>query len=197
MEHVFERIEGWFSWRRLYDQVIASAPADTPSCIVELGCWKGRSTAYLGVEVINSGKPITLVIVDWFKNVWPETDVPHTTPVVEEFFRNLAPVAEQLLDRFRVIPGNTNDVAKWFTPPAPVHAICVDAGHDYQSVMGDLAGWWPHLTPGGVMLGDDYEPLRFPDVVRAVDDFFGVLRLPVETRIGDEGWPAFWVQKPA
>jgi hypothetical protein len=55
----------------------------------------------------------------------------------------------------------------------------VDAGHDYMSVMADLKAWWPQLTPGGILIGDDYfKPLfgkgKWPEVRQAFDEFFAV-----------------------
>jgi Methyltransferase domain len=54
----------------------------------------------------------------------------------------------------------------------------IDAGHDYQSVMGDLKAWWPQLRDGGVLIGDDYfnKPIigqgKWPEVRQAFDEFF-------------------------
>ena len=54
-----------------------------------------------------------------------------------------------------------------------VGVVHIDAGHDYHSVSKDLAIWWDMLTPGGVLIADDYFPNGegWPGVLRAVDEF--------------------------
>jgi hypothetical protein len=34
--------------------------------------------------------------------------------------------------------------------------IHLDGTHQYDSVLTDLRLWWPAITPGGVLIGDDY-----------------------------------------
>lgn len=67
--------------------------------------------------------------------------------------------------------------------------IFVDGGHFYESVSVDIRLYWEVLKPGGIMLGDDYCPKAWPDVVRAVHEFFPEDQVHVE-----EG--KWWVQKP-
>jgi hypothetical protein len=59
MEHIYKNLnfgEDWFEYPRLYSFFVSSLPDD--SAIVEVGSWKGKSTAYLAVEIINSAKNI-------------------------------------------------------------------------------------------------------------------------------------------
>ncbi|MFM9108361.1 MAG: class I SAM-dependent methyltransferase [Chloroflexota bacterium] len=48
--------------------------------------------------------------------------------------------------------------------------IYMDAAHDYESVAADLAGAWPLLVPGGLLLAHDYTPY-WHGVMRAIDEF--------------------------
>lgn len=66
--------------------------------------------------------------------------------------------------------------------------IFVDGGHFYESVSMDIKLYWELLNPGGVMLGDDYCPKAWPDVVQAVHEFFPEGQVHVD----DGKW---WVQK--
>ena len=64
-DHYYEGIQGWFNFRRVYGEMVARA---APGAVfVEVGCWKGRSTAFLGVEILRSGKAIALHCVDHFR----------------------------------------------------------------------------------------------------------------------------------
>ncbi|WP_197231395.1 class I SAM-dependent methyltransferase [Novipirellula artificiosorum] len=49
--------------------------------------------------------------------------------------------------------------------------VFIDGDHSYQSVKADLTAWHPKLRPGGILLGHDYDPERFPGVVNAVEGF--------------------------
>jgi hypothetical protein len=75
--------------------------------------------------------------------------------------------------------------------PFSVAAVFVDAGHDYESVMQDLKGWWPHVLPGGLFCGHDYE--LFPGVKRAVTEWANEIDL-IEPLCHDE--ELWWVWKP-
>jgi hypothetical protein len=54
--------ENWFGYEELYNRFVSEAKEDCK--IVEVGCWKGKSTSYLAVEAINSGKNIQIYAVD-------------------------------------------------------------------------------------------------------------------------------------
>ena len=60
--------------------------------------------------------------------------------------------------------------------------IHIDAAHDYKAVYSDLELWWPLLSPGGMLIGDDYSPgMGWFEVSRAFDEYFGQLGLlPLE-----------------
>lgn len=54
--------------------------------------------------------------------------------------------------------------------------IYIDAAHDYAGVKQDMEVWWPKLSIGGLMCGDDYTYVHNPSegpygVVQAVNEF--------------------------
>jgi len=73
-------------------------------------------------------------------------------------------------------------------PDASLDFVYIDARHDYGSVKGDLAAWFPKVRPGGIISGHDYADGRFAQgefgVKRAVDEFFGARRLTVHATDG-------------
>ena len=42
----------------------------------------------------------------------------------------------------------------------------IDAAHEYDDATEDIRMWWALLRPGGVLLGDDFQPV-WQGVVRA------------------------------
>ncbi len=173
MTHFWESVDGWFAFREAYDRIVAALPSDRPSTMVEIGTWVGRSTAYLGVEIVNSGKPATLVAVDLFQGS-AEIDGTKRAGAVPAsqaaFRRNLEPVERALGDRFRILVEDSAEAAGRFADGS-VDAVWVDAAHGYAFVKADLAAWVPKIRPGGIIGGDDYT--RCPGVRLAVDERFG------------------------
>jgi len=163
MEHFYTKIEGWFRAADLYRAMVAEA--NEPACFVEIGAWKGRSTAFMAVEILNSGKRIDFHVVDWFKG----SDEPaHRADVdvragrlAEVFFVNLAPVR----DTITVHAMTSVEAASLFADQS-LDFVFIDAAHDHASVRADISAWLPKVRPGGVLAGDDYGV--FPGVERAV-----------------------------
>ncbi len=175
MTHYWETLDGWFAFQAAYIRILAALPSHRPSTVVELGTWVGRSTAYLGVEIVNSRKPVTLIAVDLFQG---SAEIEGTkrasqVPSSEAVFRhNMAPVAEALGDRFRILVDDSAAAADRFADGS-VDAVWVDAAHGYGFVKADLAAWIPKIRPAGIIGGDDYT--RCPGVKLAVDERFGTL----------------------
>jgi predicted O-methyltransferase YrrM len=186
MNHFSEGLDGWFDFHGAYDRIVARLPADRPSTVVEVGVWLGCSAAYLGVEVVNSAKPITVVAVDSFKGS-PDLLTKLALPTLEAACRvNLAPLVEALGGRFRLLAVDSVDAAATFDDGA-VDAVWIDASHEYEDVRDDIAAWWPKLRADGVMAGHD---IGEAGVRRAVEDRFGAAVIVASF---DSGW--WWVEK--
>lgn len=79
--------------------------------------------------------------------------------------------------------------------------VYLDAAHDYDSVVADIAAWWPLVKPGGILSGHDYlfgtveqgYPANF-GVKPAVDEFVSRENLVLTTTTHD-GSPTWWVFK--
>jgi SAM-dependent methyltransferase len=187
MEHYYgdDKIfgENWSKFLRLYHDMVQNAPSDEPSIFVEVGCWKGRSTAYLGVEIINSRKPISLYCVDHFLGSKEHSGL-DTSNLYNQFVANLEPVTDIMGDRFRIYHMHSVQAAARFKRPI-FDFVFLDGSHEVKDVHDDIKAWLPKVKPGGVLAGDDW---RYPEVRIAVEHAFGRGRVQVNKQ---EQWP-YW-----
>ena len=64
MNHIYQNIQGWFSYGDLYSNLVKHCSHNQEYIFVEIGSWKGRSTSFMGVEIANSKKNISFYAVD-------------------------------------------------------------------------------------------------------------------------------------
>lgn len=131
--------------------------------VVELGCYKGRSLAAMGL--INPAAK--LYGVDWFGDM---SHRGYKGSTEGETRANL----EKLGVGAQLFVGRTNEVAPAFAHK--VDLLHVDAGHSYEECTADLRDWTPKVNPGGGLCVHDYgaakkKKLDRPEVKRAVDDW--------------------------
>lgn len=171
MEHYYENIgENWFSYSKFYKSIVESLPDGCQ--IVEVGCWKGRSTSFLGVEIINSNKNILLHCVDSWKYI-PSTEQPVSNQemfdaVYDEFLINMKPVNSVIH-----IIKDLSDVAATTFQDNSLDFIFLDAAHHYENVKNDIESWLPKLKSKYILAGHDYFTRVHPGVKQAVDEQFG------------------------
>ena len=68
MQHFYQEEkfgENWFSFASLYSHFVSIMKDG--SNFVEIGSWKGKSSAYMAVEIINSQKNINFYCIDTWK----------------------------------------------------------------------------------------------------------------------------------
>ena len=149
------------------------------SVFVEVGSWKGRSAAFMGVEILNSGKNIDFVCVDHWRGSKEHKDVPKD--LFEQFLTNTKPISKVL----RTIRAKSTKAAKQFADRECTF-VFIDSGHDFEDVISDIRAWFPKVKVGGIIAGDDF---LLPDVRRAV------LTLLPNVMVGGRGfWPFWWLQ---
>lgn len=165
----YESIEGWFTFHGLYDEQVCRVQSG--AILIEIGCWLGRSLVYLAQQVQASGKQLYVYGVEHGLGS-PE----HAEQVAKAGGTIVGALSRNLLecgvaDIVTLIVGRSMHVARLF-PPGSVDFVFIDAGHDFQNVLSDLAVWWPRIKPGGVLAGHDYGDPAWPEVSRAVHQFF-------------------------
>jgi len=169
MEHIYNMPnfgENWFTYPKLYSWFVQQMPSG--SKIVEVGAWKGKSIAYLAVEVINSGKDIKIDAVDTWEGS-PESpdhlqDVYiKTGRLYQLFLSNIAPVAHVI----NPIKMKSVDAANTYEDNS-LDVVFIDACHTYECVKEDILAWYPKVKVGGYISGHDYS--WSDDVRRAVTE---------------------------
>jgi predicted O-methyltransferase YrrM len=139
--------------------------------IVEIGSYKGKSTAYLAAGS-KAGQGVPVYAVD----PW---DLPgniagkhgFTDPEVREAFEKQLR-ALRLWSRVTPIRAFSTDAAHAWDGPL-VGLLFIDGDHDEESVRADLEAWVPHLAPSHVVAFDDYATRRNPGVRAVVDTLVG------------------------
>lgn len=183
----WDTIPGWFDFARVYDEALGRVAG--PAVFVEVGCWKGRSTAYLAEQVKRRLLPVTLYAVD----TWRGTEAAGLAAEVRrDHGGDLYPAFERHMSRAGVwdwvTPVRAPSVAAAARfPDGSVDFVFIDADHEYPAVAADISAWTPKLKPGGVIAGHDID---LPGVRRAVAEAFpGRWRRWERTWLVDGGAP--------
>jgi len=164
-EHFYQNVEGFFWFEEAYRRLLMALPTDQPSRWVEIGSYQGKSASWLGVEILNSGKPVHLYCVDSFVGWDGELQ---GLELLTRFQENTKPIRDALGDRFTVWPLPSLEAAECFEDNS-CDVVFVDGDHEYNAVLADISAWWPKLKVGGFMAGDDFN--MYP-VMRAVVEHF-------------------------
>lgn len=141
MEHFYQNLEGenWFDYEDFYAEMVRLRSSG--SLFVELGAWKGKSTCFMAVEIINSGKDIRFdTIDDWSQG-----------GTRDEFSNNIKLIRKNI----NVINGITWEVAKNYEDKS-IDFCFIDASHDYESKVKDIKAYLPKMKKGGILAGHDY-----------------------------------------
>lgn len=152
-------IDGWMTKTEL--NYLHHLAKDQTS-IVEIGCWKGRST-----HALLSGCEGKVIAVDTFEGTPGEPGNPfidakdqdilaeHTLPNVGQF-PNLEIMKMTSLEAAELIPDDSVDM------------VFIDGSHSYKDVLADIKAWAPKARK--VICGHDY---NWEGVQEAVTEAFG------------------------
>lgn len=162
MEHFYQKIQGWFSFPKLYASMVQQFDDAT---FVEVGTWLGRSAAFMATEITNSKKNIKFFCVDTWQGSTEHKNMVNGRDIYQEFLTNIEPV-KNIITPYRML---SHEAAELFNDES-LDFVFIDASHDYDNVMIDLKAWYPKVKKGGVFAGHDYP--SWDGVRRAVDEFF-------------------------
>jgi predicted O-methyltransferase YrrM len=157
--------QGWFNQGALMLELIET---HRPSVVVELGSWLGQSAIAMARSVRRWGGMVTCVDT-WAGELNDDGGSLGGRPPLMLLSCARAIVEAGVGASVRLIPSMTVDAAKaWNTP---IDCLYIDADHGHDGVLADLEAWVPHVRPGGLIAGDDYEHRLYPGVKSAWDLF--------------------------
>jgi predicted O-methyltransferase YrrM len=167
-------IEGWLSDAQGCALFRAAAATTGRGHIVEIGSWKGRSTAWLAAGARIAGAKVYAVD----PHVGSREDPAAAT--LEEFLANLARVG--LIEHVEPLVTTSRDAARVID--GPIELLFIDGDHSYEAVRDDAALWLPKLVEGGTVVFHDVGAAGYDGprrvVQRAVcwsDGFEGIERV--------------------
>jgi hypothetical protein len=153
LDKVETGIRGWTTDKELK---ILSELAHLSYNVVEIGCWKGRSTKVL----LDSCSGIVYAVDKWEGANDQSGAMVLLQDVYSEFVKNVGHY-----DNLEIIKELSLDAAKKINS---VDMVFIDADHSYEAVKADIEAWLPKCNK--FICGHDYD---YPDVKKAVDEKFG------------------------
>jgi precorrin-6B methylase 2 len=170
IDHYYHSLEGWFCMEEQYLELLDATPEG--GVFVELGCFKGKSTAFIGVEIHKRKRDINFFAIDSFQGATNSTDANEIkayegiSEIEESYTYNVAPIGNKI----KTIVSLTDKAAQYFNDKE-IDVIFIDAGHSYEAVKADIEAWLPKMKPNGIMAGHDYK--AWEGVNKAVTEVFG------------------------
>lgn len=179
----------------LLHSIAATIPAS--HAIVELGSYRGKSTAYLARgSRIGNNAPVFAVDA-WSEEVssWRNRVLEHLpSATYVEFLAQLnrAGVKQQVTP----IRSMTTLAAEMWADgfaDAEVGLLYIDGDHHFEAVLADFRAWRPHLADDAVVVFDDYDVPNNPGVLAAVaalvesDELVNVVKRAGRLAIGSPG----------
>lgn len=149
-------IQGWINdsaGAKLYE--LARFLIPTP-VVVEIGSWKGRSTAWLAFAIKDSGKGKVIAVDTWEGSINEGIHKKMLADYSEnqlfnEFKSNMSNL--NLLDYIQPIKMDSIGASKLVHEE--IGLLFIDAAHDYISVRKDFEFWAPKVKVGGFIVFDD------------------------------------------
>lgn len=157
--------------------------------VVEFGCFEGTTSVHVAHFLASTSKE--LYVYDSFAGL-PAKTSQDMSPAGEQFKEGeLLATKKQFILNFKKARVPLPYIKKaWFSEltssdvPSAISFAFLD-GDYYDSILDPLKLIWPNLTPGAVVVVDDYANEALPGAARAVDEWLKVhpARLRVESSL--------------
>lgn len=158
--------EDWFNFGEFYKEIVEHF---SEGHFVEVGCYKGRSSLFLAIEIANSNKNIKLDCIDIFDgNLF-------------EIFQNNMSVVKNYYSVYKL---PSVEGAKLYKDKS-LDFVYLDACHLYECLIADINAWLPKIKSGGILAGHDYNHPVWPGVKTAVDELLGQNNIKITCEDGE------------
>lgn len=197
MIHYDRPIPGWCNFHELYKEMVDSAP-QYGAHFVELGVFKGASTATMCSFIHDSAKNIKFDAIDWFKGspehrhytgIFPDdvkTDDEIEQYLYEEAKLNLKPAID--LGLVNLIKKSVKESASDYATES-LDFVFHDASHECVDLVEEIPLWWTKVKPGGYFAGHDYLNTQFyPCIVNSVNRLAADNKLHITLRVMEDVW---------
>jgi predicted O-methyltransferase YrrM len=170
IDHYYHSLEGWFNMEAQYLELLDATPEG--GTFVELGCYKGKSTSFIGVEIHKRKRDINFFAIDSFQGATNSTDANEIkayegiSEIEESYTYNVSLIGNKI----KTIVSLTDEAAQYFDDSS-VDVVFVDGGHSYEVVKADILAWLPKVKKGGIISGHDFN--AWEGVNKAVTEIFG------------------------
>ena len=155
----------------LYDE---AGRVQNGNAIVELGSYKGKSTAYLAAGSLDSWEAPVFAVDAWSEEVsaWRNRVLERLpSATFREFSRQLeaAGVRKHVtpIHSMTTVAADFWDVT--YAETLPVGLLYIDGDHHYDAVLADYRAWHLYLTEDATIIFDDYDTDNNPGVLAAVN----------------------------
>lgn len=184
IQHIYQEPqfgEDWFTYPEFYKLIVEKFPSG--SHFVEIGCWKGKSSAFMAVEIANSGKKIKFDCIDtWLgSEEHLDDDFIKNNTLYELFLNNMKP----LNAFFTPIKMLSIEASKMYKDNS-LDFVFIDGDHSYDGVLSDIKHWEPKVKVGGIISGHDYN--SWESVTKAVDEYYKNDVIPFEGKTDCHCW---------
>lgn len=142
------KIDGWMNDEEMR---WLAREANKRECIVEVGCYQGRSTRAMADNTMGT----VYAFDDWggLRENWWIQDTPANvkTSLFDRFNANLA---DHIRNGSVVIvrANHEQDIPFEHTP----EMVFIDGGHEHHEVKRDIERWLPRIAKGGIICGHDF-----------------------------------------
>ena len=189
----------------LRDAVRYVVEAKVPGAVVECGVWRGGSSMLAALALLElDADDRELYLYDTFEGMpepssrdasaaWPDAHAEWAKgQVADDNFRCVAALDEVRAnmtstgypdERITYVPGRVEDTIP-ATAPAEIAILRLDTDW-YESTHHELVHLYPRLSPGGVLILDDYG--FWQGARQATDEYFGEHGPVMLTRVDDTG----------
>jgi O-methyltransferase len=151
-----------------------------PGAIVEFGCYIGTTSLFIRrvLDSTNQSASREFHVYDSFEGLPAKSSQDSNAAGVDFEAGKLYVSRKEFLQQFRAAGLQPPVTHKgWFNQlplddvPNPIAFAFLD-GDFYDSIISSLRLVWPHMSPGGTIVIDDYKRETLPGVERAIHDFF-------------------------